>query len=153
VAALMVGACLFLQVARVAVPVVGSGWAKPDPRYWPVGMLPELVAFERENPAGAGIFNEMLFGGFLIYYTPGLKVFIDDRCELYGDERLLEYKRAISGETSLFDAWTDRYGFDMALSMAGSRFDTWLRGSPKWELSKQDAVASLFRRRPAERLP
>lgn len=148
VAALMVGACLLLQVARVDIPVIGSGWAKPDPRYWPVDMLPELVAHERQHPDGAAIFNEMLFGGYLIYYTPGLKVFIDDRCELYGDERLLEYKRAISGETTLFDGWTDRYGFGIALSMAGSRFDTWLRESPKWELTKENAVASLFRRRP-----
>ena len=36
----------------------------------------------------------MKFGGFLIAYTPGLRVFIDDRCELYGDDRLIEYGRA-----------------------------------------------------------
>ena len=36
----------------------------------------------------------MLFGGFLIYHTPGFRVFIDDRCELYGDEFMVKYVKA-----------------------------------------------------------
>jgi hypothetical protein len=40
--------------------------------------------YEGEHPDGTPIFNEVLFGGFLIYLTLGLRVFIDDRCELYG---------------------------------------------------------------------
>jgi hypothetical protein len=54
-----------------------------------VELLPDLQAYEKNHPPGTPIFNEMLYGGFLIYYTPHLRIFIDDRCELYGDEGLL----------------------------------------------------------------
>ncbi len=86
---------LVLQMAGARVPVLGRGWAVLDRRCWPVNLLPELRAYEREHPSGTPIFNEMLFGGFLIYYTPGLRVFIDDRCELYGDEGLQAYAEAL----------------------------------------------------------
>ncbi len=56
--------------------------------------LPELQALQNSRPQGTPIFNDMLFGGFLMYHTPGLRVFIDDRCELYGDEFLFQYVKA-----------------------------------------------------------
>ncbi len=145
--ALLVAFAFVLQAARVPLPVLGHGWAKLDPGYWPVELLPELRAFEAGQSGPAPVFNEMLWGGFLIYSTPALRVFIDDRCELYGDERLSEYRRAINGETALYDKWADQYGFEIALSMRDSAFDRYLRTSPRWELVKESAPASLFRRR------
>jgi hypothetical protein len=145
--AALVAATFALQVARVPVPVLGHGWARLDPSYWPVELLPELEAFERSHPEGAPVFNEMLFGGFLIYTTPKLRAFIDDRCELQGDERLSAYRRAINGETGLFDGWADQYDFEIALSIPGSVFDGYLEKSPRWELVKETGPASLYRRR------
>jgi hypothetical protein len=147
VPALLIGLTFVLQVARVPMPLLGHGWAKLDPGYWPVELLPELRAFEASHSGPAPVFNEMLWGGFLIYSMPGLRVFIDDRCELYGDERLSEYRRAINGETALYDKWADQYGFEIALSMRDSAFDSYLRASPRWELVKETAPASLFRLR------
>ncbi len=80
-----------LQATGVRAPVLGRGWVQPYPKHWPVELLPELRQAEREHPEGTRIFNDFLYGGFLIYYTPGLKVFIDDRCELYGDEWLTQF--------------------------------------------------------------
>jgi hypothetical protein len=145
--AALVALTLGLQVARVPAAVLGAGWARLDPAYWPVELLPELQAFERAHPEGAPIFNEMLWGGFLMYSTPKLRAFIDDRCELQGDERLSAYRRAINGETALFDGWADQYDFEMALSMKDSVFDGYLRESPRWELVKASEPASLYRRR------
>jgi hypothetical protein len=150
--AALVALTFVLQVARVPVPVLGYDWAKLDPSYWPVDLLPELHAFERSQPEPAPIFNEMLWGGFLIYATPDLRVFIDDRCELHGDQRLSDYRRAINGETALFDGWADQYGFEIALSEHGSVFDRYLRASPKWELVKNSEPASLYRRRSPARV-
>ena len=45
-----------------------------------------------DRPPGTRIFCEYAYGGFLIYHAPGYRVFIDDRCELFGDEFL-----AVSG--------------------------------------------------------
>lgn len=147
--ALLVGTVLVLQLARVPLPVIGHGWTKLDAAYWPVELLPDLHAYEREHPGGAAIFNEMLFGGFLIYFTPGLHAFIDDRCELHGDARLSEYRRAINGELEIFESWERQYGFEIALSATGSQFERYLKESPRWELVRESKPAALYRRRPA----
>ncbi|MBY0512495.1 MAG: hypothetical protein K2P78_01120, partial [Gemmataceae bacterium] len=42
--AVVVTVALVLQAARVPVPVVGSGWAKLDPAYWPVDLVDVLKA-------------------------------------------------------------------------------------------------------------
>ena len=145
--ALLVGSALAFEIARVPLPVLGHGWARLDPTYWPMELLPDLQAFERAHPDGAPIFNEMLFGGFLIYHTPGLHAFIDDRCELQGDARLRDYRRAILGETQFYDDWARQYGFEIALSVTGSGFDRYLRDSPHWELVRETRPASLYRKR------
>lgn len=81
--ACLVALALILQACAVPVPLIGAGQATIDP-----GLVPtELVGPIRERSApGTPIFNEMAYGGFLIHYLPELKVYIDDRCELYGDD-------------------------------------------------------------------
>jgi hypothetical protein len=85
----------------------------------------------------------MLFGGFLIYFTPDLRVFIDDRCELYGDDRLLAYVHA---KPAHFEAWEEQSGVDIALVKSGSSFDRYLNGAEGWDLVKQTSAATLYRR-------
>jgi hypothetical protein len=142
--ALVLGA-LGLQMGGVRVPVLGRGWARPDPAVCPVDLLPELKAYDRSVPDGTPIFNEMVFGGFLIYHTPGLRVFIDDRCELYGDEGLLCYANALEHEPAQIDRWAARYGFQLALTQTGSGFDCYLRTAPGWTLVRATSPASLYR--------
>ncbi len=137
---------MVLQLAGVRVPVLGRGWAMLDRRYWPVNLLPELRAFEREHPEGTPIFNEMLFGGFLIYHTPGLRVFIDDRCEIYGDEGLLAYAEALDRDPAQVDRWARDFGFELALTATGSTFDRYLHRAPGWTLVRETEAASLYRR-------
>jgi hypothetical protein len=139
-------AALVLQLAGTRVPVLGRGWATLDRRYWPVELLPELRAYEREHSQGMPIFNELLFGGFLIYHTPGLRVFIDDRCELYGDEGLLAYAEALERDPARVDRWANDYGFDLALAATGSGFDRYLRQARGWTLVRETVAASLYRR-------
>ena len=86
-----------------------------DPTHWPVELLPDLRRVEREHPEGARVFNDFLYGGFLIYYTPGLKVFIDDRCELYGDEWLIQFSAANRSHPEQIDRWQEMYDFPYAL--------------------------------------
>jgi hypothetical protein len=128
--------------------VLGRGWATLDRRYWPVDLLPELRAYERAHFQGTPIFNEMLFGGFLIYHTPGLRVFIDDRCELYGDEGLLAYAEALERDPARVDRWANEYGFDLALAATGSGFDRYLRQARGWTLVRETEAACLYRRGP-----
>jgi hypothetical protein len=140
---------LFLQSASVRVPIIGRDWARLDPGYWPVDLLPALCEEARHHPAGTPIFNEVLDGGFLIYYTPTFQVFCDDRCELYGGEWL----------KALLDAeWSDtdqrlrflsrqRVPFRLAVTRTGSGFDQHFRHTDEWVVVRQTETATLYRRR------
>jgi hypothetical protein len=143
--ALLVAASAAFQTAAVPVPVLGAGWVRLDPSQLPVGLLPELREYERGHPEGMPIFNDMLFGGFLMYYTPGLRVFIDDRCELYGDEGLLAYAHAYFDDPGQIDRWQEQYHFDAALVQTGSSFDRYLRDSGTWTVVGQAGPATLLR--------
>ena len=137
-----------LQAAHVPAPVVGHGWARLDPAYWPVEVLPELQALQGRGSERLPIFNEYLFGGFLIYQTPGFRVFVDDRCELYGDRWLHEYVQAEWQDTEKkVREWEDAYPpFSLALTRTGSGFDAFFGQSRGWEPVRRTEAATLYRR-------
>jgi hypothetical protein len=135
---------LSVQAAGLSVPVVGRNWARLDATVWPVELLPELRRIERENPAGTPIFNELDFGGFLIHHTPGLRVFIDDRCALYGKEFLTAHDRARREDPAQLDRWQAEYGFRHALVATGGPFDRHLAASGSWTIIHPTAPATLY---------
>ncbi|MGZ3318835.1 MAG: hypothetical protein ACXU95_16250, partial [Isosphaeraceae bacterium] len=120
---------------------------------WPVELLPELRQAEREHPEGTRIFNEFLYGGFLIYYTPGLKVFIDDRCELYGDEWLTQFSEAVRSHPERIDRWQETYRFPYALVARGTAFDRYLGQSRLWSVMKRTGTATLYEISAREKRP
>src|SRR5439155_769282 len=91
--AVVVFAAFALQVARVPVPVIGAGWARHDPHYWPVELIDVLKENEPRSELGNRLFNDYIDGGFVIYHAPGYKVFVDDRCEVFGGEWLLKFTK------------------------------------------------------------
>jgi hypothetical protein len=126
----VVVAALLLQAAHWPVPVVGRGWVQLAPGYWPVETLPQL----HEQPEGTPIFNDMLFGGFLIYKAPNVRVFIDDRCELYGETFIEEFCEAELHHPERIDVWATQYGFELALVRPSPEagFDSYLGGASAW---------------------
>jgi hypothetical protein len=124
----------------------GHGCAKLDPEYWPAEVLPDL---ERYQSTATPIFNEYLFGGFLIYYTPGYRVFVDDRCELFGYQWLNEYVEVERGKREAkeqFKKWEREYPrFDFALTRPGSAFDDYFR-QENWAVIKESKAANLYHR-------
>jgi len=143
---LLVVAAMLLQLAGVRVPVVGRGWAKLDPARWPVELLPALEQINAASPEGTPIFNDLNYGGFLIYHAPRLRVFIDDRCPLYGAEFLQQYDRARREDPSQIDRWQQQYGFRYALVETGSQFARCLDHSGDWTLVQPAPAAALYRR-------
>jgi hypothetical protein len=141
---------LGMQSAGLRVPLLGRGWAQLRADSNPVELLPDLRAYERSRPSGTPIFNEMFFGGFLIYSTPGLKVFIDDRCELYGDRFLLDYQDAQWDDPAQLDRWARQYDFDAALTATGSGFDRYLASAEGWVAVGWSPRASFYRRSESE---
>jgi hypothetical protein len=107
-------------VAKVAVPVVGHGWARFDPNFVPGDLTPTVERYV--NQPGTRVFNDANLGGYLIYHAPHAKIFMDDRCELYGDEWIKNYADAM-GEppeklAPIFEAWDAKWNFDWAIIMS-----------------------------------
>jgi hypothetical protein len=136
---------LFFQSSKIPLPIFGSGWARFDPSEWPTELLPELRKInEKASASNQRIFNDLKFGGFLIYHTPNLKIFVDDRCSLYGSEFLLAYDSARRDDPQQIDTWQGRYQFNYALVEAGAPFDAYLRQSGRWTLVGRSAAAALY---------
>jgi hypothetical protein len=153
VPAILVLGALGLQAAAVPAGLLGRGWARLDPADSAVALLPELRAYEKASRPGTPIFNDMFFSGFLIYYTPGLRVFVDDRCELYGDRWLEEYADAYRSHPEQIEPWAREYGFDRALVIPDSVLDRYLQTADGWAVVRRTEGAVLYRRttRRAER--
>lgn len=122
VPAVVVAVAFGLQVARVPVPVIGHGWVRFDPDFVPADLNGPVREYAASVPPGTRIFNDVNLGGYLIYHAPGLKIFGDDRCELYGDEWLQKYSDTLGlppeklGE--VFEQWAKEYGFERAIIMS-----------------------------------
>jgi hypothetical protein len=152
-AALCVAVAVLLQTTRVPVPLVGAAWARLDPGYWPTELTATLKKYEPTSPAGGRLFNDYIDGGFVIYHAPGYKVFVDDRCELFGDEWLVRFVEAASGDPSAaMAAWEAEYGrFEFALTRAGTPFDRYFRDRrAEWERVEETPTAGFYRRRPGQ---
>lgn len=112
---------LVLQVNAIAAPVVGRGWARLDPEMIPTDLTAEMQAYAASVPPGTRIFNDANLGGYLIYHTPTLKIFMDDRCELYGDDNIRYYADTLGLPPAelgpRFEWWAERYRFERAIIM------------------------------------
>ena len=142
-AAVVTAAALMIFHGSAQLPSTQQKWVTLDGAHWPIDILPELQAIEKSRPRGTPIFNDMLFGGFLIYHTPGFRVFIDDRCELYGDEFMTKYVRA---ERSDFEAWAREYRYDLALLLPNSNYRKYFEGNPDWHVVKRGPSAVLYKK-------
>lgn len=142
---LVPGAVLLLTVllSLASLHFSGHGLTSFNPRHWPLELLPDLKHYEATQPPGAPIMNDMLFGGFLIFHTPGLQIFIDDRCELYGDEFLLNYGRE---DRNFIAQWVRESGAQAALAAPGSALDDYCKRAAGWRLVKRTAAAAFYLR-------
>lgn len=130
--ALIVPACTLVASAVVHTRSGSELWATPSAAVWPAGVLEQLVPLSRSASGNGRVLNEMQYGGFLIYNTPSTQVFIDDRCELYGEEFLRECFEAYQRPTQL-QGWIERYEIRIALTETGSSWDAYLRNHPEWK--------------------
>lgn len=147
---LLILVVLFLQARGVEAPIVGRGWAEFDQKRWPMELLPILKEFEPHADEPNHCFNSCNFGGFLIFHTPGYKVFIDDRVELYGEDYIEDYVHSdtdIRAESAL-EKWQAQYGqFHFALVEPDSAYAKLLRKqTDQWKLIQEAPAAVFFKR-------
>jgi hypothetical protein len=153
---LFVAGAFALDVKRVAVPVVGHGWARLDPKLIPSDITPEVTAYANSVPPGTRIFNDANLGGYLIYHTPNLKIFMDDRCELYGDQWIKDYAEAMGKPPEelgpVFEQWSADYKFDRAIIIINPpdqekpSIEKYLSSSPGWREVARGKRAAMYER-------
>lgn len=130
---------LFPLVILFGPLLAGIRFVELDTKWWPMDLVP-LMKEEAKKP-GTKLFNEDRLAGMVIRYVPELKVFLDDRCELYGEPFLLDFMDAMKKEDDYtriekwFNVWHERYGINLALTHPKSRFTEYLKSVPdKWAL-------------------
>lgn len=134
---------LIIQHFRIMVPLIGHGWARHNLDFVPMDMIDAVQAV----PAGSRIYNDPNFGGFLIWYAPNRKIFMDDRFELCGDAWLENYVRVVNEEPQRFDDWQKQYGFQWALIAREPRaLAVHLENHKDWIVVKEGKHALLLQR-------
>lgn len=108
---------------------------------FPVQALRELSPPET---AGA-VFNEMEWGGYLLYAEPDIPVFIDGHADFFGEELAREYLTARSGGPG-WDEVLDRYQVQWTLTRSDAPLNQLLGLTEDWELVLDDGLTAVYRR-------
>ncbi|VTS06411.1 Uncharacterized protein OS=Smithella sp. SCADC GN=ER57_03855 PE=4 SV=1 [Tuwongella immobilis] len=144
---LFVALCAGLQMAKVPVPVIGSGWIVEPSGVYPVEMLPQLKELNDRSPDGTPIFNDSDFGGYLSYHLPRLRIFMDDRYELCGDEWLENYAQMLFKEPERFDGYANQWPFQHAIIDRKGKLRKYLDQHANWEIVQESDCAAWFTRK------
>lgn len=115
------------------------GW---DPRVFPVNAL---QAMGDELPDGH-VFNQMIWGGYLLYERDDVPVFIDGQTDFYGEELSRDYLTVLKGRSG-WDDVLEKYGIAWTMTPAEEPINQLLELDPRWELVSSDGVAVIYRRR------
>lgn len=107
---------------------------------WPFSLV-DRIRSAHLSAQDAPVLNDMRLGGFLAYELPSLRVFGDDRCELYGDAFLRDWVR---GDPAWFAGWVTRFDVRLAVTERGTPLDAYLRGTPAWREASSEGAFVLF---------
>ena len=104
------------------------------------------VNFLRRNPQSGPLYNNLGWGGFLMWYMPDYPVAIDGRNDLYGDELDQLFYASQSAEAGYA---TDPYLNEAGVVLLGADLPLAriLTADPRFKLIYQDSLAVVFARR------
>ena len=103
-----------------------------------------MKALDELKPHG-NLFNEMPWGGYLLYSRPEVPVFIDGQTDFYGEELSRDYLRIRELGPGAFDL-LDRYSIDWVLVRSTVPLVQGLGLRPEWTCAYQDLTATLCMR-------
>lgn len=136
------GASLLAAVALVWFAIGPNQSAyRFDPQVFPVEAVSELGP---ENTHG-NVFNQLIWGGYLLYERPDIPVFIDGQTDFYGEELSREYLTALKGHAG-WRSVLDRYEISWTLLSAGEPLNQLLELDPEWHRTYSDNVATVYTR-------
>ncbi|HEX2559051.1 hypothetical protein [Phenylobacterium sp.] len=127
-----------LVIALIAGLTAGRMAAQPariDALTTPATALAAVPADIARQP----VLNEYGFGGYLIF--AGLRPFIDGRADMYGDDFIRTYDRAVSGNPEALAETLERHGVRWTILHPGNRAVPVLDRTPGWRRLHADAYA------------
>jgi hypothetical protein len=103
---------------------------------------------EVRGAPGRRMYNDYGWGGFLLWWLPGEKIFIDGRMPAWriGDRSIFPDYLAVTAGSPPDLRVLDKYGVDWALLPVGAPLEAALGGDPGWERLYRDEVAAIYRR-------
>ncbi|HLM79713.1 MAG TPA: hypothetical protein VK302_03680 [Terriglobales bacterium] len=103
------------------------------------------VNFLRRNPVPGPLYNNLNWGGFLMWYMPDYPVAIDGRNDLYGDDLVRLFFKTQNADSYDTDPYLDEAGvvlLDSRLPLAKI-----LTVDPRFQLVYRDEIATVYARR------
>jgi len=133
---------LILLLAAPATDFTERGLDRAISRDFPVN----AVNFLRLSPVRGPVYNNLNWGGFLMWYLPELPVAVDGRNDLYGDDLDRIF---FNSETASRAYTTDPYLNEAGVVILDSQLPLAkvLTIDPRFKLVYQDAIATVFARR------
>lgn len=114
-----------------------------DPRVFPV----QAVDWLGKNRIEGRMFNEFNWGGYLLYRTwPHDLVFVDSQSDFYGEGLMRDYLAILSADENS-QALLTHYQVDWVIVPFNSPLARELRQDSKWEISYEDSVAIIIKRK------
>jgi len=106
----------------------------------------EAVAHFDDIDTSGPVFNQLYWGGYLLYERPDIPVFIDGQTDFYGEDLAREYIAALQGQPEWKEV-LDKYDVQWTLTGPRSPLVQLLELSPDWYLEYRDSTAVIFRRK------
>lgn len=135
---LMVCISGILQFANVSIPIIGDGWARISKYSVPIDITNTIQKSIRNLGSNQHIYNDANLGGYMTYFHPGVPIFMDDRCELYGDEWMQNYFDTTTKRPHQIETWVTQYGIKYALVQSNPDkplvLESYLSSSPYWQI-------------------
>lgn len=132
------------------IRVVRSGLA-PEEFFRDTDYPIEAVQWIKANrdKVGTRLFNEYGHGGFLLWWLPGERIFIDGRMPAWriGERRIFEDYIALTNWDPPALGMLDKYQVDWALVTRDGPLGQALGAQPGWQAAYEDAKVRVFVRR------
>jgi hypothetical protein len=135
----------YISVFAAVLLVAGSAVAGKTEFHFDGAKKPvRAVEFLKREHVPGNMFNNDEFGDYLIYAAyPRYRVFFDGRSDMYGEERVKEYRKVIT----LAEGWEEvieRYDIGWVFFDADSILSRSLQEKDRWRLIYADGVANIF---------
>jgi hypothetical protein len=111
-------------------------------RLYPAG----AVEYMKSHSIHGRIFNEYLWGGYLIWNDPELPVFIDGRADIFDHSGVFDDYLSVVSIKDTF-AVLDKYHVNLVLVTPDSAASYLLKNSSAWTVQYQDGVSILYQKR------